>query len=205
MDEVTANDDDPDTQAVISLLRGALATSGLSQASFARAVGTSGSRFSTYLMGRTRPSAHFCMRAQRLAQALAAASRQGLLTAPATARAVREQLQADDGPWAWRMLLQGRDHLRLMLAEQDGELLGSWQAAPSSTGSPEFDALLAALARHEFEAAHREAPDWTHSAPLDKAWIPEHPFLTPERAMAQAPAWLRELNIFVPERDLITA
>lgn len=196
---------DPDTQAVISLLREALVSSGLSQASFARALGTSGSRFSTYLAGTTRPSGHLCMRAQRLARALATASGRGLMTAPATSHALREQLQAGDEPWAWRMLLQGRDHLRIMLAQPHDELLGAWEAAPASTGSIEFDALLAALTRHEFEHAHLAAPDWTQIVPLGTPWIPEHPFLTPERVMATTPDWLRELNIFVPHRDLVTA
>lgn len=196
---------DPDTRAVMALLRSALAASRLSQASFARALGTSASRFSTYLTGATRPSAHLCMRAQRLARALEAAAAQGLMSAPATAAVLREQLQAGNSEWAWRMLLQGRDHLRLMLTKQDDELLGSWEAAPTSTGSGEFDTLLAALTRHEFEAARLTAPDWTCTDPLGEPWIPEHPFLSPERAMAKTPEWLRQLNIFVPERDLVTA
>jgi transcriptional regulator with XRE-family HTH domain len=196
---------DPDTRAVIGLLRGALSMSQLSQASFARALGTSASRLSTYLAGTTRPSAHLLVRAQRLGAALEAAAAQGLMTAPATASALRQQLQAGDEPWAWRMLLQGRDHLRLMLSSQDERLLGAWEAAPSSTGSAEFDALLAALTRHEFESARRSVPDWARAEPLDQPWIPEHPFLAPDRVMAQTPEWLQALNIFVPERDLITA
>lgn len=196
---------DIDTRAVTALLRAALARSGLSQASFARALGTSGPRFSTYLAGSTRPSAHLLVRAQRLAGAMEGAEQQGLMSAPLTAIAVREQLRAGDHTWAWRMLLQGRDHLRSMLSEQDDALLGSWEAAPSPTGSAGFDALLAALAHREFEAVGRPAPDWTDTAPLDQAWIPHHPFLSPERAMAQTPEWLRALNIFVPNRDLVTA
>lgn len=196
---------DPDTRAVMAVLRNALATSGMSQGAFARALGTSASRFSTYLTGATRPSAHFCMRAQRLASALEAAVTLGLMSAPATAAALREQLAAGDHAWGWRMLLQGRDHLRLMLEKQDDELIGSWEAAPSSTGSTEFDSLLAALARHEFEAVGRRAPEWTRIDALSEPWIPEHPFLSPERAMAKTPEWLRALNIFVPERDLVTA
>jgi len=196
---------DPDTRAVTSMLRAALATSQMSQASFARALGTSASRFSTYLAGTTRPSGYLLLRAQRLARALEAADRQGLMTAPATASTLREQLHAGDVAWAWRLLLQGRDHLRLMLSRQDDELLGSWEAAPAPTGSTGFDALLAALARHEFEAAGRPAPDWTKGQPLNQPWIPEHPFLTAERVIAQTPEWLRALNIFVPHRDLVTA
>lgn len=196
---------DPDTRAVVEQLRDALETSGLTQAAFARALGTSASRFSTYLSGTTRPSAQLFVRAQRLARALNTAGAQGLMTAPTTATALREQLQAGDTEWVWRMLLQGRDHLRLMLTEPDEQLLASWEAAPTSTGSAGFDALLAALTRREYEAAHLVAPEWTHTEPLKQPWTPEHPFLTPERAAAQTPQWLRELNIFIPERDLVTA
>lgn len=196
---------DADTRAVIDLLKAAVDTSGLSQAAFARALGTSASRFSTYATGTTRPSAHFCMRAQRLAQALRAAALRGLMSAPDTATEMRTYLRSGDREWAWRMLLQGRDHLRLILDQRDGELLGSWEAAPSTTGSPEFDALLAALARHEFEATDRPAPEWTAIEPLPQPWAPEHPFLSPERARAKTPAWLRELNIYIPARDLVTA
>lgn len=196
---------DPDTRAVMAFLRSALTTSGMSQGAFARALGTSASRFSTYLSGSTRPSAHFCMRAHRLANSLAAAASSGLMSAPATAGALSEQLGAADRDWTWRMLLQGRDHLRLMLETQDDELIGAWEAAPSSTGSIPFDALLAALARHEFETSGLAAPEWTLADPLPEPWIPEHPFLSPERAIAKTPGWLRELNIYVPERDLVTA
>lgn len=196
---------DTDTRAVVALLRDALATSGMSQAAFARMLGTSASRFSTYLTGTTRPSAQFCLRARRLARSLAAAGALGLMSAPATAAAMREQLNLGDREWVWRMLLQGRDHLQLMLEKQDDELLGSWEAAPSSTGSIEFDTLLAGLAKHEFEIGGRDAPDWARISPLPEPWIPEHPFLSPERVMAKTPEWLAELNIYVPERDLVTA
>lgn len=72
-------------------------------------------------------------------------------------------------------------------------------------GSREFDALLAALTWHEYECAQRAAPEWARREPLSAPWVPVHPFLTPERAVAQTPAWLRPWNIFVPERDLVTA
>jgi transcriptional regulator with XRE-family HTH domain len=196
---------DVDAVAVTTRLREAVAESGLTQAGFARALGTSASRFSTYLSGATRLSAQLFVRAERLARALHGAAAQRLMTAPGTALVVRDQLQRDDPAWAWRMLLQGRDHLRLMLAGSDEELLGSWEAVPASTGSVGFDALLAALAGHEFEAAGRAAPAWTQARPLDQPWSPEHPFLSPALVVAQTPGWLRALNIFIPERDLVTA
>ncbi len=118
---------------------------------------------------------------------------------------MRDQLNLGDRAWAWRMLLQGRDHLQLMLEKQDDELIGSWEAAPSSTGTVEFDALLAALAQHEFERAGQMTPDWARIDPLPEPWIPEHPFLSTERVRAKTPEWLQELNIYIPERDLVTA
>jgi transcriptional regulator with XRE-family HTH domain len=196
---------DVDTLGVMALLRDALATSGMSQAAFARALGTSAPRFSTYLAGTTQPSGRFCMRAQRLASSLSAAATLGLMSAPVTAAALREQLRAGDHEWAWRMLLQGRDHLRLMLEKRDAELIGSWEAAPGPSGATEFDALLAALTKHEFETAGRAAPAWTQIAPLPEPWVPAHPFLSHQRVMTKTPEWLRELNIYIPERDLVTA
>ncbi len=196
---------DVDTPGVIALLRDALGTSGMSQAAFARALGTSAPRFSTYLAGTTQPSGRFCLRAQRLANSLSAAAARGLMSAPVTGAALREQFRAGDHEWTWRMLLQGRDHLRLMLEKQDAELIGSWEAAPGPCGATEFDALLAALTKHEFETTGWAAPAWTQIAPLPEPWVPAHPFLSNKRAMAKTPDWLRELNIYIAERDLVTA
>jgi len=65
--------------------------------------------------------------------------------------------------------------------------------------------LLAALTRHEFEQAALEPPDWSRIAPLAEPWLLEHPFLSPERVRTQTPGWLRQLNLYVPERDLVTS
>lgn len=198
---------DGDTREVIALLGSAVAASGLSQAGFARAMGTSASRLSTYLGGTTRPSAQFVVRARRLGAALDAARGRGLMSAPATAAAMREYMLVGDVEWVWRMLLQGRDHLRLMLTEGEGGkgLLDSWEAEPGSVGAMEWDALLAALTLHEFDQCGLEPPRWSNIEPLVDAWRPEHPFLDAARVQAQTPAWLRALNIYVPQRDLVTA
>ena len=90
----------------------------------------------------------------RIAQALRVAREHRIMTAPTTATAIRE---VSDDDWAWRMLLQGRDHLRLLLRRQDGSE-AAWEAAPGTTGHAGFDILLAALAAHEFEAAGEEPP-----------------------------------------------
>lgn len=196
---------DRDTRQVIAALHEARAASGLSQAAFARSLGTSPPRLSTYLSGQTRPSAQFLVKATRLGNALGAARRRGLMSAPATASAMREYVRAGEPEWIWRMLLQGRDHLGLMIAEHAQDLIDSWEAQPASTGAGEWDALLAAVAAHELERAGLVSPGWALTAPLAEPWLPEHPFLTPDRVRAQTPPWLRARNIYIPARDLATA
>ena len=192
---------DKDSQAVIEMLNRALAESGLSQAAFATALGTSASRFSTYRSGKTKPTAQFFVRAGRLARALHAAREYRIMTAPATATAIRE---ASDEEWAWRMLLQGRDHLRLLLNRHDGSE-AAWEAAPGPTGQAGFDALLAVLTAHEFETAGEEPPEWTKNKALPDPWVPEHPFLDRNEIIEQTPDYLAQANIFIPARDLVTA
>ncbi|WP_328334977.1 helix-turn-helix domain-containing protein [Kribbella sp. NBC_00382] len=192
---------DKDSRAVSELLNRALTESGLSQAAFATALGTSASRFSTYRSGRTKPTAQFFLRAGRIARALRAAREYRIMTAPATATAIRE---ASDEDWAWRMLLQGRDHLRLLLGRHDGSE-AAWEAAPSTTGRVGFDTLLAVLTAHEFEAAGEDPPEWSRAEALSEPWIPEHPFLERDEIIEQTPDYLAQANIFVPARDLATA
>jgi transcriptional regulator with XRE-family HTH domain len=192
---------DKDSQAVTDLLNDALTESGLSQAAFATALGTSASRFSTYRSGKTKPTAQFFLRARRIAHALHTAREYRIMSAPATATAIRE---ATDDDWAWRMLLQGRDHLRLLLHRHDGSE-AAWEAAPSTTGHPGFDTLLAALTAHEFKAAGETPPEWTRDKTLPTPWIPSHPFLTQDEIINQTPDYLAEANVFVPTRDLVTA
>lgn len=117
---------------------------------------------------------------------------------------MRSYLLTGETEWIWRMLLQGRDHLAHILAAGDHALAQAWEAAPASTGSRRWDALLGSLAAHEFESAGLKAPAWAASDPLPEPWMPEHPFLDPERVLAQTPDWLRRRNIYVPERDLVT-
>ncbi|MEV0795336.1 hypothetical protein [Kribbella sp. NPDC050459] len=124
-----------------------------------------------------------------------------ILTAPATATAIRE---ASDTDWAWRMLLQGRDHLRLLLDRHDGSE-AAWEAAPDTTDHAGFDTLLAVLTAQEFKAAGGDPPAWTEAEALSDPWIPEHPFLERDEIIEQTPDYLAQVNIFVPARDLVTA
>jgi hypothetical protein len=102
------------------------------------------------------------------------------------------------------MLLQGRDHLRLLLGRRDGSE-AAWEAVPGTTSHAGFDALLAVLTAYEFEAAGQEPPAWSKVEPLSDPWVPRHPFLERDEIVAQTPEYLARANIFVPARDLVTA
>ena len=197
-----------DIQAVVDGLDEALARSGLTQAEFATALGTSASRFSAYRAGKTVPSAAFYLRALRLAESLKAARDRGWMTPPAAAREIRRALRKGDHPWALKMILQGRDHLRELLRGNDNSS-SAWTAAPRTTGDRRWDALLGALTQHEFHKVDREPPSWTDAE--DKRllgrdeWVMPSLLLDDEQVRAESPKWLAEHGIFAAERDLVTA
>lgn len=193
-----------DAQAVASELRAALRTSRLTQYAFAAALGTSQPRLSTYLSGQVSPSARFFVHARRVGEALGELARLHLLSAPALGVALRDALSDNDDDWAFRLLMQGRDHLRFVLARHL-DLRAGWAAAPLTTGRGEWDTLTAAVVGHEFTSAVLEPPPWTRHEPLTLAWSLPSALLAPHEVRAATPAWLACLNIFVPERDLVTA
>ncbi len=194
---------DAETREVAAALVAALADSGLSQEGFAAALGTSASRLSTYRAGKVVPSAVLYLRALRLGRALLAARERGLMSAPQAAAEIARALREDDDIWAFKMALQGRDHLRLIL-ETAPPMAAAWEARPRSTGSAAWDTLLAALAAHEFEAHGRAAPEWTQGRRLDQAWVLDSPRLDEQQIRQRTPAWLAERGIYANERDLVT-
>lgn len=172
---------DRDTHEVIALLREAVTRSGLSQAAFARALGTSAPRLSTYLTGDS-----------------------GLMSAPVVARAMRDSLQSGETAWVWRMLLQGRDHLVEILATGDQVLVDSWEAEPGDVGSEGWSALLGALTGRTFDSAGVQVPGWRTRRRSRSRGFPSTHFFPPDRVRALTPAWLRRLNLYVPARDLVS-
>lgn len=198
-----------DTRAVTEGLGQALDDSGLTQAEFASALGTSASRFSTYRSGKTMPTAAFYLRALRVAKALKAAREGGYMTPQSTAREVKKSLQKHDALRALKMALQARDHLRLLLHEESGTTATeAWTTTPRPTGDPRWDAFIAALAEHEFTAADRRPPAWTATtAPADNGepLILKSLLLTEDEVRASTPDWLARHGIYATERDLVTA
>ncbi|CAN5838205.1 hypothetical protein BH18ACT7_BH18ACT7_25980 [soil metagenome] len=194
---------DVDQRACRDALDKALSDSGLSQNAFAVALGTSASRLSTYRSGKVSPSATLFLRALRIAQALRGARRSGWMTAPRTAETVAAAVARGQEMHAFKLVLQGRDHLRALLTSRPN-LAAAWAAAPRSTGDRRWDALLAALAAHEFEALGLATPAWTDRPALPQPWILDSPRLTEDEIRERTPAWLAARNIYVNPRDLVT-
>lgn len=201
-----------DRLRVCAGLQAAVSVSGLSQKDFARALGTSASRLSTYLSGGTVPSAAWYLRAIRVGEALGLAQDKSWTTPMAASREIRGALAVGDLVWALRMILQCRDHLRAAFAAANGdvEVSAAWEAAPGRIGALEWDELLAGVIGHEFESRGMSAPVWTmptgESVPAgDGSRLFGSPFFTDAEVRAATPGWLAERGIFIAARDLVTA
>ena len=188
-------------------LEQALADSGLNQADFAVALGTSASRFSTYRSGQVMPTAGFYLRALRLAADLKAAHEHGWMTPQIATREIRQAVRDGDDVWALKMALQARDHLHELLRVED-PAADAWRGAPRYTGDARWDALLAALAEHEFEEAGRGRLGWTETRRLAgraAEWVIPSLRLGENGVRAATPTWLSRWGVFAAERDLVTA
>lgn len=192
------------TPSAAEELRAALRASQLTQSAFATALGTSQPRLSTYLSGRVSPSASFFVRARLVSKALEELARLHVLSAPTLSAALRSALSKSDEDWAFRLLMQARDHLRFVLARHP-DLRAGWIAAPLSTCRLEWDTLTAGIVAHEFTSAELEPPPWTRRDPLKVAWDFPSVLLAADEVRAATPDWLACLNIFLPARDLVTA
>ena len=194
---------------VSQALRDAPARAGLSLRAFARAVGTSPSRYSTYAAGKVVPAADFYLRALAIADGLGLARAQRLTTPIQATGIIASSLARGDMDWAWRIVLQCRDDLVYELAKSSAaeppSAAAAWEAAPQASGDRGWDALLAALIGHAFAERGIRPPQWTNVGALETAWQPPHPFLDPTEVRERTPRWLAEANIYVPARDLVTA
>ena len=121
-------------------------------------LGTSASRFSTYLSGKIDPSASFYLRALRLAEALRVTRALGLMTPQSTAREVRRSLQKHDGIRALKMTLQARDHLHTLLHEPGADADAA-TSAWTSTDIKDHPLLVKSLLLSDDEV-RASTPEW---------------------------------------------
>ena len=186
---------------VAAALHGTLTQSGLTQSDFARHLGTSATRLSTYLSGSTIPSAAIYLRALRLGAAFEHVRQHGLLTPDDVAEAVNRALAAGDADFALRMILQARDDLRAGGIEA-GELRRVWDRRSRLIEDDRFDTLFRVIVAHEFGG---HAPGWAKDAQLDNDWIVPDPFRGADTIRALTPDWLARARIFIAEPGLVTA
>lgn len=195
---------DADQRAVVDALRAAIESSGLTQKDFAKAIGTSPSRLSAYLHGDTAPSATLLMKCQRIGAALASARAEHIPTSLDAAASLRNALATERRPsGVLRLLLEARDRLRDTL-ENRPNLADAWDAK-ASTGDKHWDTLFAAIIEHEFAAAGRSAPSWSHPEPLSEEWCPAPGRLSKDQVRASTPEWLRSNRILLAEPALAVA
>lgn len=194
---------DQDTQAVIERLNDALDKSGLSMRQFAHALGTSPSRFVAYRNGQTAPSAAFLMRAERIADALAQAREGHIPSSIDAVDTLRRAVKKGNDDWTYALALEIRDRLHSILRSHR-ELAAAWEAQPPAVEN-RWQALTAAFVGREFDQAGLTPPRWTATEPLKSEWVLDTPRLTDAQIKDQTPAWLAERNIFIAEKDLVTA
>ncbi|MBK9695991.1 MAG: helix-turn-helix transcriptional regulator [Propionibacteriaceae bacterium] len=192
--------DTDERNEIAAAMRRGLQQSGLTQAAFAVRLGTSPTRLSTYLSGKTVPSAAIYLRALRLGAAFDRVHRQGLTTPDATAAAVDQTLNAGDEDFALRLVLQARDDVRGG-ATQPADLRQVWAHRARRITDERFDTLLRAIIAHELGD---EAPAWAKDARLDRDWVVADPFRDEDSIRAQTPDWLAHARIFIAQRGLVT-
>lgn len=193
--------DEDERAAIAGAMRASLSSADTTQADFARLIGTSATRLSTYLSGTTIPSAAMYLRALRMGTALEGLRRRGLMTPDAAAHEVNRALAGADQDFALRMILQARDDLRLAVSESP-DLRRAWDRRTTRITDDRFDTLFRVIIGHELKG---QEPAWTREARLDVDWVFPDPFRDEVAIRAQTPAWLHSARIYIAERGLATA
>lgn len=186
-------------------MRSALADAGLTQEAFARLLGTSRTRLSAYLSGKTIPSAALYQRALRTARGLMASRNHGWMTPDRTIDEINAALAEGDEEWAFKLALQARDQLAYQLGHQDPGT-DAWLLRSREIRDPRFETLLAALVGHEYETYdQRRVPEWTQGTALENPWLQPNARRGAEWTRKNTPPWLARRGIFISEHDLMTA
>jgi transcriptional regulator with XRE-family HTH domain len=172
------------------------AQSGLSLRQFARVLGTSASRLSTYISAKVTPSAAILVRSKAIAELRPRLSETHALSIAQTARAIIHTNDEASRLRAFFEFIRGADESgiqALALLDQ-----------PKPTGTPRFDALLGGAAEYIATRYNRPAPNWAFAKDryLHKAWwISPLPSARAE-ALKWTPAAFRARAIYISRHDL---
>lgn len=131
----------------------------------------------------------------------AGASRGWTTAREATVLATRALHQGDE-VWAFKAIVQARDHLREL---SDPDDVAEWALTPPPIPHPGLDNLLAVLTAHEFRSRRDPTPEWATPRRLDEDWTFTALPSRAARVRAQTPQWLSRWGVYVSDRDLVTA
>jgi transcriptional regulator with XRE-family HTH domain len=174
---------------------------GLTLWQVARASGTSESTISAYERGIREPSTAALERLSAVTSVCNSSPihTQRLLTVPAAAATLRRGLRAG---WSTadllRVVREMRSHARL-LADADRM---AFFAAPSTTGDPRWDALLAGAVEDLFLNEGSTAPRWTAGHALPTFWFVGSTPSLRAYAFARTPISMQVRGVMVDPTDL---
>lgn len=160
---------------------------GLSQRKIARA------------LGMTQPTVSYLL--NHSATRDAAGRPISWMTARDTTRLVRELLGDGDEQMAFRVLVQGRDHL---LALGDRHDVAEWAVEPARIPDTRFDTLFRALALLVVGQITGREPSWAPPRRLAEPWVLARPSQM-NRALTEAPDYLQAVNVFLTPESLVNA
>jgi len=151
------------------------------------------------------PSAAFYERALRAAAGLQSARRGGWTVPDSAIDAINEALRDGDEEWAFKLVVQARDHLCDMFDAADAGS-DAWLLRSRQVDDLRYDTLLCALVEHEFATRRcRQAPQWAERGLLVEQWVQPNARWGEEWTRRCTPGWLSARNIFISDRDLATA
>ncbi|MBV9097389.1 MAG: helix-turn-helix transcriptional regulator [Frankiaceae bacterium] len=175
---------------------------GLTLRQVAAAAGTAETNVAAYERGVKTPSARTTA---RLLAVLGAGSKspihsQGLLTVPAAAAAIRSGLRTGaTTAELLRIVREMRTHARLLSTAAERK---AFFTAPSTTGDPRWDAMLAGVVEDWALTHGMRPPAWSRGHSLPRFWfVGESPSLQ-AYAFAHSPMSLQVRGVLVDPGDL---
>lgn len=185
---------------VAATIRRIITSSGLTQAEFARRLGVSAPRLSTYANGKTLPSAALLLHMYRVAREATTDGR-GWPTAAQTAAQIDGALERGEDDWAYRLLLEARDRLGT-LSDADRSV---WARQTPSIGDRRWLTLMQAVVLTTWQHAWGTPPSWAAPRPLAAPWSPLPRIRSERHDGVRAPELFTQVGIDLLERDLATA
>lgn len=119
--------------------------------------------------------------------------------------AIRDELLRGDHDFALRMVIRAVADFRKIIAKEDTQGVQEFLQPPESTGSIEWDTLLAASIGRECRLAGISRPEWTFPKPLTTWWFVDPTPMLMARNMRRTAPDLECVGIWLDESAFETA